>query len=83
MTRKYYTLVARNSADEDWFVEFGDYDREIVQGELDDLAYSHAFGRGYARKNMKIMATQDAKQLTIDNAVDALNGRNPDMIAIG
>lgn len=67
--RPYFTLVVRDGAGEPWGIHFGDYSREVVAQELED-------GRDYyARRDMRIIRTPDAKQATIDAAVAKLNAK--------
>jgi hypothetical protein len=70
MSRPYFTLVSRDNINADWTIEFGDYDRETVQSELDDYC-----DHDYPAANLKIIRTADARQSTIDAAVAALNAR--------
>jgi hypothetical protein len=37
MTRKYHTLLVRDNAAEPWGAHFGDYGRECVEGERENI----------------------------------------------
>jgi hypothetical protein len=69
MARPYFTLVSFDRADETptWTIEFGDYNREAVEFERDDMR-SHE-----PALKFKILRTADARQATIVAAVIALN----------
>lgn len=66
MARKYYTLLAREHGL--WVIEFGDYDKEVVQAERDEYRYI-----GRAARDLKIITTPDAKQKTINAVVAKFN----------
>jgi hypothetical protein len=76
MARPYYTLLMRRRpAPGDtqphlmqWGIEFGDYDREIVEDERNE--YKRLFGREML---FKILYSPDARQSTISRLVDELN----------
>lgn len=65
--RKYYTLLSREHKTAPWVIEFGDYKRNVVRQERDDMKdgdyWNHAF---------KIIETGDW-QMDISAAVTALN----------
>jgi hypothetical protein len=66
--RRYFTLVSIDGSPGcPWSPEFGDYDRRIVEGELDDYR-----DRGWKAKELKIIETGDT-QAEIDAAVRDLN----------
>jgi hypothetical protein len=70
MARTYYTLVSRNWAsqyDSTWAIEFGDYDRSVVQAERDDYR-----DHGCKARNLRIISSGDS-QAEINAAVAALN----------
>lgn len=67
MTKAYYTLVSRNSAASRWCIEFGDYDRNTVKEEQQDLKDD-----GHSMSNLMIIKSGDT-QSEIDAAVAALN----------
>jgi hypothetical protein len=69
MTRKYHTLIVREDDKSPWTIHFGDYDRNTVWEEKEDL---HSNGLGYKKKNMKIITTTDA-QADIARAVRRIN----------
>lgn len=68
MARIYYTLCIREFDTGVWSAEFGDYDRECVAFELDDMAQHQ-----HKRKNMKIIKSAPT-QKAINEAVTKLNG---------
>ena len=75
----YYTLVSIDYADENpqWAIEFGDYDRDCVENELHDIRDHPA---REPSQRFKIIRTASDDQLTINAAVAALNGYNPNLI---
>lgn len=54
--KKYYSLITRDSSGT-WAVEFGDYDREIVQAECEYMY----FNTELKRRDMKIICTGDSQ----------------------
>jgi hypothetical protein len=62
--RTYYTLAVFDGY---WSPEFGDYDRDTVQGELEEYRE-----RGVFKKHLRILKTEDT-QASIDAAVAKLN----------
>lgn len=62
----YYTLIVRNNADAPWEEAFGDYDREVVEDEREDLCR-------HKKSNTKIIKTGD-KQDEIEAKIAKLNG---------
>jgi len=66
-TRTYYTLVLRDDGDLRWRIEFGDYDRDTVEAEMESYT-----DHDYLKRNAKIIRSGDS-QADIDAAVDALN----------
>lgn len=74
MARKYYTLVEKDY-DSQWTIQFGDYDRETVEQERDDIWESmiERF-HGSKARTFKIVSSAD-DQHSIDSAVAVLNGR--------
>lgn len=66
-TKSYFTLLIKD--DTEWCIHFGDYDREVVADEKDDLQECY----GSACK-MKIIRTGDS-QAEIDAAVSKLNAK--------
>lgn len=70
MSRPYFSLL-QFEPDLDgpgsWGVQFGDYDRQTVEDELDDYAHS-----GIKRKNLRIIRTGD-KQADIEAKVAEIN----------
>lgn len=65
--RRYFVLVLHDAEFNRWGVEFGDYDRECVQSELDDYR-----DKGVAKRFLRILTTLD-RQADIDAAVAKLN----------
>ncbi len=66
--RTYYTLVSKGPDDTRWAIEFGDYDRNTVRDERDDMKDGD-----YCDHRFKIITTND-DQASIDAAVAELNG---------
>jgi len=60
---KYYTLLTKDAKGDDWSIQFGDYDREVVEDEKVD-SYSDCY--------TKIICTH-ADQQSINDAVANLN----------
>ena len=73
-TQKYYTLVGLNT-DHVWEIIFGDYDREVVEDERDDIKDNQENGVFHQIAKFKIITTSD-KQADIDLAVKRLNEKN-------
>ena len=71
MNTPYYTLVVYDTEHNMWFAEFGDYDKSVVQSEMDDLSYGY---QSILKKNMKIIKT-NVEQPAINRAIDIANGR--------
>ena len=67
--RPYFTLLQRHEGV--WGVEFGDYDREVVEAELED--YRDHFIR---KADLKIVETADALTASIMAVADKLNGKS-------
>lgn len=67
--RTYYSLCLRDDGDLVWRLEFGDYDRDCVQAELE--AYTE---HDYLKRNAKIIKSAD-DQASINAAVAALNAK--------
>lgn len=60
----YYTLVTKERGDQrHWCIQFGDYDRSVVQQERED---------SYAGQPARIVKTKTCKQAEIENAVGRL-----------
>lgn len=70
-TKTYYTLAVWH--DSVWAIEFGDYDRECVQAELEGYA-DHPSG-DYKRKQLKIVTSGD-QQWQINDAIRNLKPLN-------
>jgi hypothetical protein len=69
--KKYYTLFVYEPDHDKWFNHFGDYDKETVADEMNDLNYGWD---GILMKHMRIVKTSD-QQTDIDAALDKLNGK--------
>jgi hypothetical protein len=67
MAKRYFSLLERDSAESPWAVQFGDYDRETVESERDEM-----IDRGIKRRNLRIIET-GSKQADIFAAVAKLN----------
>lgn len=65
--RVYYTLLSRGPDDTRWAIEFGDYDRNAVRDERDDMKDGH-----YCDHAFKIITTGET-QAEIDAEVARLN----------
>lgn len=63
--RKYYTLAIKQNGI--WSCAFGDYDKSVVQDEMDDMKES-----GYYDKCKFKIVCSDDNQESIDKAVSAL-----------
>lgn len=70
--RKYYTLFVYELEHQKWFNYFGDYDKNVVIDEMDDL-YQNLY-HGILKQHMRIVKTSD-DQTEIDAALDKLNGK--------
>lgn len=67
MPRRYFLLLARETPQAHWGIQFGDYDRETVTAERDEY-------RGqYAARNLKIVTSNSARQSCCDYVVSRLN----------
>ena len=71
MNIPYYTLVVYDIDHNMWYAEFGDYDKSVVQDEMDDLSYGY---QSILKKNMKIIKTS-VDQTEINRAINIANGR--------
>ena len=70
MTRPYYTLVAYNWENDRWYPEFGDYDKSVVQDELDDMNRGY---QGTPKRHLKIIKTDSDDQKTINTVIRQFN----------
>ena len=70
--KTYYTLFVYEQDHGRWYNHFGDYDKETVADEMQDLNYSYD---GIMMKHMRIVKTSD-DQTHIDAALDKLNGKD-------
>ena len=67
----YFTLLTRDGEGMPWHPQFGDYDRRVVEDERRDMVASY---RPFTLlRHTRILVTHDARQRTIDKAVDRLN----------
>jgi len=66
----YYTLMVYEVEHNKWFNHFGDYDKDVVKDEMDDLANGY---EGLLKKNMKIVKSSD-DQNEIDLMLKKANG---------
>lgn len=70
-SRTYYTLLVRSmESGWRWSPEFGDWSRDVVKSEADDL---HEGYKAIKRKDMKIITT-GSEVTAINAAVAKLNG---------
>jgi hypothetical protein len=75
MARRYFSLAVRYRWEEAgvehsrWSPEFGDYDREVVEGEYDDYR-----SRDFKARDLKIIATGE-KQADINAGIAKLNNK--------
>ena len=67
--RAYFTLLSKGPDDDRWSIEFGDYDRNTVRDERDDMKDGH-----YCDHRFRIIETGDT-QAELDAAVALLNAR--------
>lgn len=67
MAKQYYSLLVREAGR--WAVQFGDYDKEIVNAERDDYRDG---SQGIKAKDMRVVATKGT-QAAIDAEVARLN----------
>jgi hypothetical protein len=65
---KYYTLLTRENAGEPWGVHFGDFDKDVVSAERDDITHWD-----WRRSDTRIITTNDDQQETINAAVEQMN----------
>ena len=70
--KTYYTLFVYEQDHGRWFNHFGDYDKETVADEMQDMNYGWD---GIMMKHMRIVKTSD-NQTDIDAALDKLNGKD-------
>lgn len=72
MAKQYFTLLERDGVEGLWTMQFGDYDRETVEIEKDDM-------RGAAKLDgrkgvmFRIIATRGARQSLVVAAVATIN----------
>lgn len=70
MTRPYYLLMIRQGDCAEWFQEFGDFDRETVQYELEDYR-----DHDYRAQDLKIIKAPSAKPKDCQAAIARLNAK--------
>ena len=66
----YYTLAVYDIEHNMWYAEFGDYDKSVVQDEMNDLNEGY---QSILKKNMKIIKTS-VEQTEINRAINIANG---------
>jgi hypothetical protein len=69
MSKRYFTLLSRGPDDTRWAIEFGDYDRDCVQQELEDSRDGFNDDEGVVYCIISTTDDQDA----IDAKVSQLN----------
>ena len=72
MARKYHTIVQFNIEAKTWQPQFGDYDRQVVVDERDDMLCGYNCGVMLRKKDLKIITT-GPDQADIDAAIAKLN----------
>jgi hypothetical protein len=70
MSRTYYTLLEKHHGDNTWRIAFGDYDREVVAQERDDIRD----GGSFEGQRLKIIWSLDSQE-AIDRRVAEINAR--------
>lgn len=62
--------------DGSWCIEFGDYDREVVEAEAEEmrdaLEYQEGYKRGQAKKLVRVVRVADDRTATIEALVAEL-----------
>lgn len=66
--RTYYTLIVRDDKNSPWGIHFGDYDRECVQDERNDICDSGE----YTKSNTRVFGSAD-DQTSINEMLAAFN----------
>lgn len=74
MAKKYYTLVQFNLDTKTWQPQFGDYDRQVVEDEREDVLCGYNCGVMIRKKDLKIITTSP-EQKDIDAAIAKLNAK--------
>lgn len=67
----YYVLVAHEFGR--WFEQFGDYDLEIVEEELEDMEYNDDLAE--VKRKIKMIRCKNGEQATIDADIAKLNDK--------
>ncbi|RPJ08135.1 MAG: hypothetical protein EHM36_05860 [Deltaproteobacteria bacterium] len=70
MAKRYYTLVQK--VDGKWTPQFGDYSREAVYEERQNLLDGWYYGERGMAKKLKVIATGDEQEM-INIAIQAMN----------
>tara|TARA_R100001463_G_scaffold125568_1_gene183052 strand:- start:804 stop:1022 length:219 start_codon:yes stop_codon:yes gene_type:complete len=70
MRKAYFSLMVYNTDHNKWYQEFGDYDKAVVQSELDHLHESYD---GILKQHMAIVKSGDT-QIEINNVIKKVNG---------
>ena len=73
MNTKYYILVGIESGQ--FVMQFGDYNRDCVKDELEDMQQSNCYATTPIRR-LSIITLPDARQETINSTMRALNIHN-------
>jgi hypothetical protein len=75
--RPYYVLLeSLKTGGNGWTIQFGDYDKKVVDQELKDTR-DHNKGNGEKKLQYKIIKVANARQKTIEEAVKALTASEP------
>lgn len=72
----YYTLFSHGPGDERWALEFGSYDREDAQNEMEDIIYHDEINDGF--HIFKIVETPTANQREIGRIWKEMNAKLED-----
>lgn len=70
MTRRYYLLLERDGPGARWDVQFGDYDREVVDQER---RHMHDTWRSPRLSDLKVISVDADDSVSIKATLDALN----------
>ena len=67
MARPYHLLVTRDTSDDEWILEFGDYSRRVVEDEREVVA------EYLGPRNVQVITAHDDRNETAAAVVQALN----------